>query len=299
MRWSIIKYNVQEGLKNVFMNSFMSLASISVMICCMILTGSAVLLSVNLSQMLKSVENQNSITVFLKKGVTSSQTSKIQKEIESVSNIMKCEYYSSDEASEKYREVLGGLYGILQKGGSLFPEAFHITMNDLSLYKETVENLKAIEGVDSISDRSETAQKLSDLSRLISISGLWTVISLGIISLFIIINTIKLTIYSRRVEISIMKSVGATNSFIRAPFIVEGIIIGLMAAFISSAVLAFAYKSFMDVISSIISFEGMYVKNVFEIVLVSFVVAGLFFGIVGSLVSIRRYLKKEGVNVAI
>lgn len=277
----------------------MSLASISVMICCMILTGSAVLLSVNLSQMLKSVENQNSITVFLKKGVTSSQTSIIQDKIESVPNIMKCEYYSSDEASEKYREVLGGLYGILQKGGSLFPEAFHVTMNDLSLYKETVENLKAIEGVDSISDRSETAQKLSDLSRLISVSGLWTVISLGIISLFIIINTIKLTIYSRRVEISIMKSVGATNSFIRAPFIVEGVIIGLMAAFISSAVLAIVYKSFMDVISSIISFEGMYVKNVFEIVLVSFVVAGLFFGIVGSLVSIRRYLKKEGVNFAI
>ena len=119
MRFNIIRYLTKEGFKNVFHNSIMTLASVSVMVCCMVLTGSAFLISANLSQVLKSVENKNSITVFLEKGVSSSKTSKIEKEIKNVPNVLKCEYYSSDQASEKYKEVLGGLDAILQKGGSL------------------------------------------------------------------------------------------------------------------------------------------------------------------------------------
>ena len=266
MNFNVLKYSIKEGFKNVFSNMDMSLASITVMVCCMVLTGSAVLISMNLSQVLKSVENQNSVTVFLKKGVTNSQTAAIEEKIKQVPNVLKCEYYSSDQASEKYREVLRGLYGILQKGGNLFPEAFHVTMEDLALYKQTIDNLNAIDGVDSISDRSETAKKLSDLSRLISTAGIWTVASLGIISLFIIINTIRLTIHSRRLEIS--------------------------------GILTLAYNSFVSIISEIISFHGVYFKNVFHTVLVCFLAAGLFLGLAGSLISMRRYLKKEGVDFA-
>lgn len=296
MRFNIIKYLTKEGFKNVFHNGIMTLASVSVMVCCMVLTGSAFLISANLSQVLKSVENKNSITVFLEKGVSSSKTSKIEEEIKNVPNILKCEYYSSDQASEKYKEVLGGLYGILQKGGSLFPEAFHVTMQDLSLYKQTVEKLEAIEGVDSISDRSETAKKLSDLSRLVSKTGILTVCSLGVISLFIVMNTIRLTIYDRRLEIAIMKSVGATNSFIRAPFIIEGVLIGVIAALISTGILNVAYNSFVNVLDGIINFHGVYFKNIFPKILVSFLAAGSLLGMIGSLISIRRYLKKEGAG---
>ena len=296
MRFNIIRYLTKEGFKNVFHNSIMTLASVSVMVCCMVLTGSAFLISANLSQVLKSVENKNSITVFLEKGVSSSKTSKNEKEIKNVPNVLKCEYYSSDQASEKYKEVLGGLYGILQKGGSLFPEAFHVTMQDLSLYKQTVEKLEAIEGVDSISDRSETAKKLSDLSRLVSKAGILTVCSLGVISLFIVMNTIRLTIYDRRLEIAIMKSVGATNSFIRAPFIIEGVLIGVIAALISTGILNVAYNSFVRVLDGIINFHGVYFKNIFLKILVSFLAAGSLLGMIGSLISIRRYLKKEGAG---
>lgn len=276
----------------------MSLASISVMVCCMVLTGSAVLVSLNLSQMLKTVESQNSITVFLKKKVPVSQTPEIEEKIKSIPNILKCEYYSSNQASEKYKEILGSLYGILEKGGNPFPESFHVTMDDLSLYKETVAQIEALDEVDSISDKSEIAKKLSDLSKLISTAGLWTVCSLGIISMFIIANTIRLTIHSRRLEISIMKSVGATNGFILAPFMVEGIVIGITAALISSVILNVSYNSFVNVVGQIISFHGVYFKNVFGEILISFLSSGLFFGVIGGLISIRRYLKKEGVNFA-
>ena len=296
MKFNIVKYLTREGFKNVFNNGIMTLASVSVMVCCMILTGSAFLFSANLSQVLKSVENKNSITVFLEKGVSKSKTSQIEEKIKNVPNIMKCEYYSSDQASEKYKEVLGGLYGILQKGGKLFPEAFHVTMQDLSLYKQTVEKLEAIEGVDSISDRSETAKKLSDLSKLVSKVGILTVCSLGVISLFIVMNTIRLTIYDRRLEIAIMKSVGATNSFIRAPFIIEGVLIGTIAALISTIILNVGYNSFVKILDGIISFHGVYLKNILPKILISFLAAGSLLGMLGSLISIRRYLKKEGAG---
>lgn len=297
MKWNTIKYTFKEGIKNVFLNRAMSLASISVIVCCMVLTGSAVLLSTSLSQALKSVENKNSITVFLKKEVTYSKTFEIGEKIKEVPNVLSCEYYSSDQASEKYREVLGELYAVLQKAGNPFPEAFHVTMNDLSKYKETVEKLELIEGVDSVSDRSETAQRLSELSKLISNSGIWTVCLLGLISMFIIMNTIRLTMHNHRLEISIMKSVGATNSFICAPFIVEGVVIGIVSAIISSFILNFVYKSFVDVVGSIISFYGNYSQDILYGSLIVFSVVGFLLGTLGSTISIRRYLKKEGCKI--
>lgn len=297
MNWNTIKYTFKEGIKNVFLNRAMSLASISVIVCCMVLTGSAVLLSNSLTQALKSVENKNSITVYLKKEVTYSETFEIGKKIEVIPNVLNCEYYSSDQASEKYREVLGGLYSVLQKSGNPFPEAFHITMHDLSKYKETVEKLESIEGVDSVSDRSETAQRLSDLSKLISNAGIWTVCLLGLISIFIIMNTIRLTMHNRRLEISIMKSVGATNSFICAPFVVEGVIIGIVSAIISSFILNFVYKSFIDVVGAIVTFYSNYSQDIFYVILGAFAISGFLLGTLGSTISIRRYLKKEGCKI--
>lgn len=292
-----IKYFLKEGLKNVWVNGVMSAASVLVMTCCMILTGGAVLLSMNLNQALKSIENQNSITVFLEKGVSSEEAAAVGKEIEKVPNILKCEYYSSQQAAEKYKDVLGDLYEVVQEGENPFPEAFHVTMENLSLYGQTVSNLKSINKVESVSDRSETAKRLSNLNKIIASAGVWIVCSLGVVSLFIISNTIKITMHSRRFEISIMKSVGATNSFIKIPFIVEGVIIGFIAAVVSTLILNLVYDSLLNVIGGIIPFHGIYFKNIFWKVLLCFVPTGIFFGVAGGLISIRRYLKKEGGDV--
>ncbi len=292
-----LKYFLKEGFKNVWINGVMSAASVLVMTCCMILTGGAVLLSMNLNQALKSIENQNSMTVFLKKDVSAKEAVDVGKEIEKVPNILKCDYYSSEQAAEKYRDVLGGLYEVVREGENPFPEAFHVTMEKLSLYGQTVSDLKSIDEVESVSDRSETAKKLSDLNRLISNAGIWIVCSLGVVSLFIISNTIKITMHNRRFEINIMKSVGATNNFIIAPFIVEGIIIGCIAAVISTLILNLVYDSLLGVVGEIIPFHGIYFKNILWKVLSYFLMTGMFFGIAGSVISIRRYLKKEGGDV--
>ncbi len=292
-----LKYFLKEGFKNVWVNGIMSAASVLVMVCCMILTGGAMLLSYNLNQSLKNIENKNSMTVFLKKGVSPDEVSAIGNKLKEVPNILSCEYYSSEQASEKYKDVLGDLYDVVKEGENPFPEAFHITMKDLSLYNPTINRLKAIEGVESVSDRSETAKKLSDLNKLITQAGIWIVCSLGVVSLFIISNTIKITMHNRRFEISIMKSVGATNGFIKAPFIVEGIVIGFVAAIISTLILNVTYNSLLGVVGGIVPFHGIEFKDIFWKVLGCFIAIGIFFGVVGGMISLRKYLSKEGGDV--
>lgn len=291
------KYFLKEGFKNLWINRVMSAASMLVMICCMILTGGAVLLSYNVNAALKSIENKNSITVFLNNDVKSSSIKNVEEKILKIDNIVACDYYSSQQAAEKYEEVLGTLYNVVCEKENPFPEAFHVTMEDLSLYDDTVSEIKNIPEVDSVSDRSETAQKLTSLSHLIAHVGVWIVCSLGIVSLFIISNTIRISMHSRRFEISIMKSVGATNSFIRAPFIVEGIIIGFVSATLSTIILDLIYDVFWAVISEIMPFSGVYCENMFWKLFVAFLVSGVVFGIIGSYISIRKYLVKEGGEV--
>lgn len=291
------KYFLKEGFKNLWINRVMSAASMLVMICCMILTGGAVLLSYNVNAALKSVENKNSITVFLNNDVKSSNIKNVEEKISNIDNIVACDYYSSQQAAEKYEEVLGSLYSVVCEKENPFPEAFHVTMEDLSLYDDTVSEIKNIPEVDSVSDRSETAQKLTSLSHLIAHAGVWIVCSLGIVSLFIISNTIRISMHSRRFEISIMKSVGATNSFIRAPFIVEGIIIGFVSATLSTIILDIIYDVFWAVISEIMPFSGVYCENMFWELFVAFLCSGVVFGIIGSYISIRKYLIKEGGEV--
>ena len=170
-------------------------------------------------------------------------------------------------------------------------------MNDLSLYESTVDEIKSIPEVDSIGDRSETAQKLSNLSKTIARGGIAVICSLGLVSLFIISNTIRISMHSRRFEISIMKSVGATNRFIRAPFLIEGIIIGLVSAVISTFILGSVYNVIWELIEGVVPFVGVSFENIFWRVMGGFVATGMFFGIIGSSISIRRYLSKEGGDV--
>lgn len=292
-----LKYFIKEGFKNLWSNSIMSAASILVMTCCMILTGGAVLISVNINKVLETVEHRNSMTVFLQKDITRAQVEEAGKKIAAVPNVLKCDYYSSAQAVEKYKDVLGELYEIVEEGDNPFPEAYHITMEDLSIYDKTISKIKAIPNVVSVSDRSETAKKLSDFNNLVANAGIWIVCSLGIVSLFIISNTIKITMHSRRFEISIMKSVGATNGFIRAPFIVEGMAIGIISAVISTIILYFIYNSMFNLVSGILPFYSIEFLDILWYVFGSFAVSGILFGIVGGIISIKRYLSKEGGEV--
>lgn len=298
MKTSSINYLFKEGIKNIKINGTMSFASVIVMVCCLILTGVAMLLSINIKSTLNNIEKQNIITVYLGKNIKNHEIKAIGEQIAALSNIETSTYYSKDSALKEYKDVLGPLFEAFQGDENPLPEAFKVTMKDLSKYPETVAAIKAIRGIDYVSDRSKTAGRLTDLNRLIAKAGVWIVVTLGLVSLFIITNTINLTMYSRRHEISIMRSIGATNWFIRMPFLIEGVLIGLFSAVISIFLLNLVYVQLVKMINDIIPFKGVPFFSVSFNLLTAFLTAGVVFGLIGGLISISRYLWKEDGSIA-
>ena len=243
MKLSSMGYLLKEGLKNIWNNRTMSIASICVLVSCLVLTGAALLFSQNVNSIMGDVQDRNTVEVYLDMDIPTLEAVRIGPEIQKIDNVESCEFIRGDDQLEQYRDVLGDLVDGLQGDERVLPDSYRITMTDLSLYQQTVDQILQVEGVDTISDRSQTAEKLTSLNRLVSTIGFWVVLALAIVSLFIIVNTIRVTMYSRRLEISIMKSVGATDWFIRIPFIVEGIIIGLISALIATLLLDLLYDA--------------------------------------------------------
>ena len=291
-------YLVKEGFKNIWSNRIMSIASVCVLISCLILTGAAALLSLNVEKVVDSVGQSNETTVYLKDEVSELEAVYIGKDIEKIDNVTSVRFYSKDEAFEAYRDELGDeLFERISEESNPLPDSYIVAMEDLSLYGTTISEIQAIDGVDTISNRSEIAKKLTDISNLVNIICFWVVIALVIISLFIIANTIRATMYSRRYEISIMKSVGATNGFVRLPFLVEGVIIGLISSIIGTGCIALLYNAGMNAIEQFIPFDSIPLSDVIILVAAAFLIAGVLIGFFGSFISIRKYLKMEGNEI--
>ena len=291
-------YLVKEGFRNVWNNRIMSIASVCVLISCLVLTGAAGLISLNVAKAVESVGQTNETTVYLKDEVTGLEAVYLGKEIEKIDNIISATFYSKEDAILDFKDSLPeDVFMNMQGDDNPLPDAYIIAMEDLSKYDETIAQVMKLEGVDSINNRSEIAKKLTDISNLVSSVSFLIVLALMIISLFIIANTIRATMYSRRFEISIMKSVGATNSFVRMPFLVEGMVIGFISAAVSTGGIALLYEAVMSAITSMIPFTFIPLSNVILYVAVAFVIAGVVIGFFGSFISIRKYLKKEGNEI--
>lgn len=294
-KFSGFGYLFREGIKNIWTNRMMSIASVIVLVSCLILTGTAALFSVNISETVKKTGEGNVTRVFLEESVVDGQVIYIEEEIKRIPNVEKTQFISKDEAIKSYQNSMReDIFNQLIGEGNPLPHAIDVTMTDLSLYDQTIENILKVEGVDDVRDTREVANKLSSLSNLVNTMGLWIVIALVLVSIFIISNTIRMTMYSRRFEISIMKSVGATDSFVRIPFVIEGMFIGLLAGIISSVVTFFLYGAMANVVKSITQINLTPYSQIGWIVNAAFILAGVLIGALGSVLSIGRYLRKEG-----
>lgn len=297
MRISGFGYLIKEGFKNVWNNRLMSIASICVLVSCLVLTGSAVLLSLNVSKVVDSVGASNETTVYLEEGVSRVEAVYIGRDIAKLKNVTSAEYVSRDDALLGYKKKLGEDIFDNMKEDNPLPDAFHVVMEDLSEYDNTVKKISSIDGVEKVSSRSDVAKKLTSINNLVQVLSFWIILALMIISLFIISNTIRATMYSRRFEISIMKSVGATNTFVRIPFVVEGATIGAIASIISTISLVFLYDGVMEIIRNIIPFVAIPITNVIWYVAGAFLASGVLIGALSGFISIRKYLKKEGNEI--
>ncbi len=300
MKFQSSGYLVKEGLKNIWNNRMMSLASIFVLVSCLIITGAAMLISLNVSKLISAIGDDNVIKVYLDYDLGDLESIKIGSEISKIPNVETCDYYSKDEAIADYKDTLGNLYESMQGDGNPMPNVYHVKLHDLSEYSETVRQIESIDGVASVSDRSDIAKKLTRLNYFVAVIGFWIVLILGLVTLFIISNTIRMTMYSRRFEISIMKSVGATNAFVRIPFIIEAMTIGLIAGVSASAVIIGLYEPVRDAAADMFYFIGKSTIPVTELwpyVILGFSGAGVLIGMIGGFISITKYLRKEGGEI--
>ena len=295
-------YLAKEGFKNVWNNRIMSIASVCVLISCLVLTGAAALFSLNVDKVVESVGKSNETSVYIKDGYSQLEAVYVGKAIEKLDNVESATFLSKEDAIKQYKSTLGDDLFAEMKGRNKLPDSFIVVMKDLSKYDETIAQIKKIDGVDSFSSHRELAKKLTDISNLVNMICVAVVCALTIISIFIIANTIRATMYSRRFEISIMKSVGATNSFVRLPFVVEGIVLGVISGVLSLAVVWGVYEIAVqkgnEIIFDTIGVNLLPFTDYALPMLGAFVLIGIISGVGGSLITMSKYLNKEGSEIS-
>ena len=276
MKYNILGYLIGEGFSNVFKNKKSTGASLMIMCATMIIFGVFLILGENINHFVKEVESAQGIQVFVKNEATQEQVEELGEKIRAVEGVSTTEFVSKEEALNQMKERFGDKQDLLEgyEGeNNIFTASYVVTLTDLNMSKDVQNQILTFDNVKKITSKDETVTTLIDLANGIKIVTGVILVLLVVISIFIIANTIKLTVHARRKEISIMKYVGATNGFIRWPFIVEGMIIGILASSISIIIVGVAYtliaeqmvnSEFMQVINmSLISFGDMFNSIIF------------------------------------
>ena len=273
-------------------------ASIIIMCATMFIFGVFYLIGENINFIMKQVESQQGMRVVIAEDATSDVITSMETKIRQIDGVNQVTFYSKEDALASIKERLGGNLEILEEyeTDNPFPDSYFVTLTDLELNNQVQEKILQINGVDEITAQNDTISSLSTVAKGIQMATVVLLVILVVISVFIISYTIKLTVYARRREISIMKYVGATNGFIRGPFIVEGVIIGVISAIITLAIVGLAYNSAINGIlsSSVIQIINMTLygfSDIFLKLLIVYLVLGTGIGILGSAISMRKYLK--------
>lgn len=362
MKMGSIKYLAGEGVKNAWVNRLMTLASVGVLVACMVIIGLAVLISENVNKAVGKLEQQNVVMAYMKdyswalygekedtssdsssetSSVASSDTSSTASdtssaeesepdeeadtngikpsdyvihndeeakalcdEIAKLDNVASVTYITSEEGLESVKKsMLEGQESYFtfldDEYGNPMSGAAKITMKDMALFDETIEKIKQIDGIDAIQSQDDLADKITAIKKGIGIAGFWIIAILMVISLVIVSNTIRVTMYNRKLEISIMKAVGATDSFVRIPFIVEGMLIGVISAVLAEGLLYFCYRVAAETIVSTLGTNDIVrYGDIAWWLLLIFVGIGIFAGVLGSVIMISKYLRREGSEFA-
>ena len=348
MKVSSVRYLVKEGVKNAWVNRLMTLASVGVLVACMVIIGLAILISENVNKAVGKLEQQNVVMAYMKDynwalysdktnasasadsaAQTSEETQSAEEQadengiknsdyvihndeeakalcdkIAALDNVASVTYVTSDEGLESVKKsMLEGQESYFtfldDKYGNPMSGAAKITMKNMEQFDDTVSQIKNIDGIDTVQSQNDLADKITAIKRGVTVAGFWIIAILMVIALVIVSNTIRVTMYNRKLEISIMKAVGATDSFVRIPFVVEGMIIGLVSAVIAEGLLYFCYRVATEtIISTLGTNDIVRYGDVAWWLLLIFAGIGIFAGILGSVIMISKYLRHEGSEFA-
>ena len=304
MTASSIRYLFKEGFRNTWTNRMMSIASICVLMSCLVLMGCATMIFLNIDSLLGRIEEENVVMVYIEDDTTASDLKQMEKSLNEIRNIKEVEFIAKEVAWQQQLDTMEeshAAYFTELSSEIPLPNAYKITIDDLSLFDDTINNIKKLDHIETIRENKDLAKKLVSIRHGIEIIAVVIVAVLLAISIFIISNTIKLTVYSRRLEISIMKSVGATNGFVRLPFVVEGMILGIISGVISLGLVwgfyEFAIRQFKDLINSL-NLTALNFADYSLVMLGAFVAIGILTGVGGPIITMGRYLNKEGSEIS-
>lgn len=293
-------YLTKEGFRNLWSNRLMSFASVAVLLSCMIMMGCAFMLLVNIQSVIDSIEDKNVIMVYVAQDADELAVTELGEELKDLKNVSGIEFVDKESAFQKELDSLGTDATYFEGVENPLPDLYKVSVEDMAAFDSTSKAIQELNNVESVRNDKDIANLLINIRSSVTYLSIGIIILLMLVSLFIISNTIRITMFSRRLEISIMKSVGATNGFIRWPFVIEGILLGVISAIISLGAVWGVYEviknsvanmlgGIMDISSSLVSFTDYVI-----IILAAFLIIGILSGVVGSMVSIQKYLKEQG-----
>lgn len=289
-----IKMFILDALKSLKRNKTITLASIVTVSATLFIFGVFLLVAQTVNMGVESVESKVEIKAYLADGITTTEQSNVETIINAVEGVKEVYYETKEEAFENFKERLGEDNSILtgfSEDRNPLPNSFVISLEEPEAAMRVEDALTGVRGVEDVGNERETVEKIIGLARLIRSMGVVIFIILVLVSLFLISNTIKLTVYSRRREIGIMKFVGATDWFIRWPFIIEGMIMGLVGGIIAFGVVYSAYRViYADVTQSMFYAELVTPQYVLQNFSWQFGVTGLVIGALGSFIALKRFL---------
>lgn len=299
MRFNIIGYFLKEGFGNTLKNKKSTSAALIVMCLTMLMFGVFFLIGENINSIMRQIESEQGIQVFVKKDISNDDIEDIGKDLKEINGVNTVTFVSKQDAFNKMKEKFKDKqYLLTGLESDIFPASYVITLTNLEKSAQVQDDIRNIVGdkLDNIKSKDDTISTLLRIANGVRIVTFVILVSLIIISIVIISNTIKLTVHARRKEISIMKYVGATNSFIRWPFMIEGILIGIISGIISLAIIAGIYTL---VTSRIISSQVLVNMNIsllsfsqmFNLIVIVYLILGVGIGVIGSSISMRKYLK--------
>ena len=294
MKKNNIEYLLREGFRGVFLHGFMSFAAVCVTVACLIIMGTFSLVLYNVHVMIVDLEKENQVLVYIDEDYSEAEAKSVGSRINLISNVHEAKFVSREQALDNFVGKQSDTTAFNGVDASILRDRYEVTVEDNSLLEQTVAEIEKIDGVAEVNAYYEIANGFQSLQKVLNIASMVIIIVLFVVSLFIISNTVKLAMYSRSEEIAIMKMVGATNSFIRLPFVVEGFILGMLGAVIAFF-LEWGLYDFLQakiaVVDTLRLFQIVPFAEVIELVAISYALTGFAVGVVGSLLSIRKFLK--------
>ncbi len=296
MKFDSFKYSFKEALKSIKRNKTLSIASIATVTATLFLLGAITLGVANADKLITQLGSMVEVKIYLKEDISDNTKNAIENKIKEVDGIDKITFQSKEDALKDVKEQMNDELGQLTSGfedNNPFPASFTVNVKEPLVVDKVVSSIKDMNGIDEIKDARSIIAKISKLTDSFKIGAAVAFVVFIMISLFLIGNTIKITVFTRKKEIGIMKYVGATDWFIRWPFIIEGMILGIFGAVISVVVLGFIYSIIINNLSAdtLFGFDLVGISYILKVIIWEFLGCGVFIGAIGSIISMRKFLK--------